>query len=157
MADNKNGSKPKQGPVTELVTKINTKACGVNKERMNKKLLKDKDTAHPIAHVYGHASRYTIEDYEGRPYMLFHGNFRAKSLLIDRKLRSGRLILPAVAEGVLAGELDMHREDGATVQFGITLTARWDETSGPGYTWGAIPFMEGTEDPLAEIEAVLPS
>jgi hypothetical protein len=110
--------------------------------------------------VYGRADGYvhgtnTMPNGDVSEFKKFKGAFAAVNSDTEEECRSGLLILPEVAEGLLAGMLDT--EGVESVNFGFKLNVR--KTESPiGYEYNAEPLLsDDSVDPLASVRAALPA
>lgn len=90
-------------------------------------------------------------------YVKFFGDIRAVRVLDGVEFRSGTLILPHIAEGVLDAVVQgVDAEHNETVRFAFGLGIQEDATAARGYVFTAEPLMESTEvDPLEGLRVQL--
>lgn len=149
MADKKNGQ-------DELIVKITTKTCGLTKTKLTETALANKGKSVPVLRIYGHLSSMKAEQSDLGPYTAFMGNFKAVNLLNNQAFRSGKMLLPGVAENALAGSFQGQGE-GRVLVFGLDLVIKFDEKAATQYVFGAVPVIEQQNDPIREMEKLLPA
>jgi len=86
-------------------------------------------------------------------YIRFEGNFEAVDMGTGNAYRSGRMILPGIAEGLLAGAFN--GEGVESVQFALEIGIK-PSKSPVGYDYTVKPLVESAEnDPLADLRGKL--
>jgi hypothetical protein len=159
MAKKESENKAAKKVMAEILSNITLGKIGIQKEAIQPLVLADQKHSISVAMMYWIANAATDEQSklksgEESTYSQFKGQFRARNNLTGKMYRGGKMILPRIVEGEVAGALANPEVDG--VEFGFEITARYDKESGTSYVFGAIPFKEADVDPLAALEAVLP-
>jgi hypothetical protein len=130
---------------TEIVKKITVKAVSGGLEKPEKPT--------PIMTVYGLLTDSKPDHSDYGDYIRFSGNFEAVNMSNGEHFRSGRLILPGIAEGLLQGALE--QEGVESVQFALEIGIK-PSKSPVGYDYTVKPLIETSEnDPLADMRGKL--
>ncbi|RJP44495.1 hypothetical protein C4587_01790 [Candidatus Parcubacteria bacterium] len=144
--------------MTELVKKITAKGIVPDLAERVKTPgdLYDADektiVATPVFHVYGLARKYDAERSQYGEYLRFTGDFEAVNLKTGEVHRAGSMILPDIAENVLAGA--MNTEGAQAVQFALEIGVK-PSKSPVGYDYTVKPLVENreAEDALTTLRA----
>jgi hypothetical protein len=97
----------------------------------------------PLAIIYGTAIDFANKTAPMGDYLLFAGQFKARALggkNLGTEFVSGKLILPGIAQDLLAGRLD-----GSAVDFAFRMGVHHDETSVTSYVYDIEPAMDHGE------------
>lgn len=147
------------------LSKITVNSIGLEKPVLVKICEQQKGKETPVCRIVGQATDMKAGSTEKGDYTRFVGLFQATNYLnpeID--YRSGNLILPNVAAGMLEGMLGSARAEfqdsgkeggGAAVVFGFEIIVKGDPTAATGYVFGVRSLIKG-KDPLAKLLAELP-
>jgi len=149
-------SKKNGGDQDELIVKITTSKVGLTMAKLRDVAMANKAKTTPVMRVYGTVSGCKAEQSDIGPYTAFSGNFKAVNLLTGSAFRSGKLLLPGVAENALAGSFQGQGE-GKVLVFGLDLVIKYDEKAATAYVFGAVPVLEQQNDPIKELEKLLPA
>lgn len=104
--------------------------------------------------VYGSAHRSIAGETDYGPYIKFRGRFEAINLDSGETFQSSNLILPPIAEELLEDALTA--DNVKSVEFGLRVGVRKDESSVSGYVWVAESIRDTEEtDPLERLRAEL--
>ena len=100
--------------------------------------------------VYGLCRKALPDSSEHGEYVKFRGSFRATNLETGEAFESGSVILPRVAEEVLAGAFS---DDTSEIQFGFRVVVKYDKDSVTKYVYSVIPLLSPAEnDPVTLLE-----
>ena len=136
----------------EILSKITTKSvCG---SVDFKKLLKwEEQNPGKEMHMYvvfGIVQGMKTDRSDLGEYVKFSGRFKAINALTGAIFVSGAMLLPKIAESLIAGAM----QEGSSLEFGLRLSVRYDETAATKYVYTVHSLLATKEnDPLAEIEA----
>lgn len=130
----------------EFLKKITVKGvCGAIDTKPEK--------AAAIMTVYGLANEAKADRSDYGDYVRFGGSFEAVDMNSGKAYRSGRMILPGIAEGLLAGALS--QDNTESVQFALEIGIK-PSKSPVGYDYTVKPLVEvGENDPLADLRGKL--
>jgi len=117
------------------------------------------DTAKPgtvlwLCKIYGIGRRLKPDvalqpDGTASNFVRFMGEFRSVDMTTGRICTAGQIILPKIAQDLLAGAM----ESGAVVQFGFQLGIRYEETAVTKYVYVCESLLAPAKnDPLALLE-----
>lgn len=150
------------------LTKITVADIGLDKPVLVKVAEKAKGKETAICRIVGQAVNMKPGTTDKGDYVRFVGLFAARNYLTPGvDYRSGNLILPNVASGMLegllgaamaelkGGEEDKEKASGAAVVFGFEMTVKGDPTAATGYVFGVRTLIKG-KDPLEKMLAELP-
>jgi len=136
----------------EILSKITLKKCATFPEF---KALVAADTAEPgkvtwLMKVYGIAAKIKPDSSDLGPYVRFVGQFRSVDMVTGRICSAGQMILPKIAQDLLAGAV----ESSNSVQFGFQLGVRYDETAAVKYVYVCESLLAPAQnDPLTMLES----
>ena len=136
----------------QIIRKITTKAVAG-------KIDFDKLLAAPGKHidlmkVYGVARKALPQQTDLGAFIKFTGSFRAESCVTGDMFQSGSVILPGVAQDLLAGALDGDAVDD--VQFGFIISVAYNADSVTKYSYEVVSLLTPSEDdPLERLGASL--
>lgn len=131
-----------------IVTKITLKIiCGaIDLEE----LLKQKNKSIELMDVYGLARKVLPEESHLGPYIKFRGAFKAVNLQTGEAVQSGALILPGMAEELLAGAFS---DDTTEVKFGFRIGVKYAPDTAAKYTYTVVSLTSPAEnDPIVALE-----
>jgi hypothetical protein len=107
-----------------------------------------------LMRVYGVARKALPQQTDLGAFIKFSGSFRAESCISGEAFQSGALILPGVAQDLLAGALDGENVD--EVQFGFVVSCDYDAESVTKYHYSVESLMQPAEDdPLERLGKIL--
>lgn len=130
-----------------LVAKITLSSIGAQPKS------KSVEYAHPIAMIFGEASRTEIGQTTYGEFVRFRGNFAGVNLSTGEKFRAGAMILPPLIQDILAAAVD--QADGP-IQFGLEIGVKPSEKGNTGYEYTVRPLLEPEEnDALMLLESKL--
>jgi hypothetical protein len=150
------------------LTKITVSDIGLDKPVLVKLCEQQKGKETPICRIVGQAVNMKAGTTDKGDYVRFVGLFQATNYLTPEiDYRSGNLILPNVASGMLEGLLGSAKAEivadekgesasGAAVVFGFEITVKGDPTAATGYVFGVRSLIKG-KDPLEKLLAELPA
>lgn len=101
-----------------------------------------------LAHIIGYANSAEVKRSGfDQDYTVFSGNFEGIALATGEIYRSGKLILPAVVQNLLAPAVAAAQDQ--PVAIAVSVGAEYSEKGSTGYAYTAHPLIEPTEsDPL---------
>lgn len=127
--------------MAELIKKITAKAVAGAVEKPKKVV--------QLVRVAGIANKAKVGSTDYGEYVAFLGSFKAINLATGEEFRSGKLILPEVAQNVLAGMLEGEGADSVGFAFDLGVKPSKSPT---GYDWTATPLVEADEaDPVEQL------
>lgn len=141
--------------------KISTGTVGLAPKQMNVIATDEKFAGKPVPvmRVYGTARGTKKGTSNFGPYIGFLGEFEAINLCDGQKYRSKTLLLPSLAEQMLADSLDeaKSKSPDAFIEFGLDVTAEKNVSAKGGweFKWGIKPLKQpeflGETDSLSKL------
>lgn len=146
--------------ITLFPKKISTQTMGLKMAQCEEIAESNQGKAVPVLRVWGIASSKTAGVTQFGPYLKFSGEFAALNYVTGEEARSQGLLLPAVAEGVVASLVDKAAKTGGQAQIGIEITVEYNNSAkgGTKFKYGVTPLFEYKgDDALAEMAKQLPT
>lgn len=146
--------------VTLFPKKITTQTMGLKPDVLEEIAAEAKGKQVSVLRVWGIASGATPGVSQFGNFMKFTGEFAAINLITMDEARSQALLLPGVAEGVVASLYNKAAKDGGSAQIGIEVAVEENISAKGGTKFRYIvkPLFEYKgDDALAEMAKTLPA
>jgi hypothetical protein len=136
-----------KGNKMEILRKITVKAVAGKVDI--EKVLAAPEKKMTLAKIFGIASKAAPDQSDYGAFLRFKGRFRAINYVDGTQFESGSLILPPVAQDMLAGVLE--GVDGS-VEFGFEVGVKYDAEAVTKYVYTVTPLFEASkDDPLQRL------
>ena len=135
--------------MSTLLRKLTVKSVGCKPDF--EALLAAPDKRMKLCRFYGIARKAKPDNSDFGDFVRFTGSFRGVNLADGEIYEAGALILPGVAQDLLAGALD--NEEVSDVQFAFEIGLKYDATVVTKYTYTVESLIKAAEnDPLQMLE-----
>lgn len=139
----------------EIVAKITTKTFGKITVDDIAKLKNGEATK--LLTILGKVTSYRVSSTALGEYVRFSGRFEAEHAATGKKVYSGTMLLPKIAQDLLYGQIDSVPE-GIGIEFAFAVGYRRDDSSAVKYVFTFEPLLEmSADDPLLTLSAKVKS
>ena len=121
----------------EIVSKITVKTLDAQPKRLSVTQYT------PLCAIYGRCTSFEAGQSDHGEYVKFKGEFEGVNLTTGKTYRSAVLIMPKVLEDLLHQAINL--ENAGSVDFAVRITAKPNEKSITGYSYGVEPLIQPAE------------
>lgn len=141
-----------------ILHKISTATVGLQSALLEKTALESKGVPVNVLIVGGFVTGMESGVSQFGNYIKFKGEFEGQNLLTGEVYRSGKLLLPPIAEGPISQEFE--QAEGGRLKFAMQISVEENKSTKGGvkYKYGVKPLVEPkSDDELSKLMKSLPA
>lgn len=131
-----------------FLKKLTVREAGLSMAELEKTAVAAAGETVSVLRIVGSLTGSEAQQSSYGPYVAFDGEFAGVNLASGQEYRSGKLILPQVAEAPLNQILSSREDETVKVKFAIDLTVIENKSlkGGTKFKYGVTPLIESSQD-----------
>jgi len=131
-----------------FLKKLTVREAGLSMAELEKVAVAAAGQEVPVLRIVGFLTGATVAQSSYGPYTSFEGEIAGTNILSGQEYRSGKLILPSVAEAPLLSIVNNREDDTMRVRFAVDVTVTENKSlkGGTKFKYGVRPLIEPSQD-----------